>query len=240
MNYTNYIDNLYNNQNIDADNSQKNLVSRTYYENLVFYIDNLLKKNPDASLNELRNIIIKDSKVIEKIRDFCLIKKSAPGMVITIGTKNYQHEFVVGNQEEVIVYNDTLIPHTNLMNYDTIFDLASTTKLFTGVTVFKLVEMGLINLSDDVVKYVPQFTNLSGITIFDLLNFKLLGTDKRVDEAKSREEAESILFTTHPLELKYKASSYNDFSSMVLKYVIEKVSGMDYYSFLKGCVKHYD
>ncbi len=233
MDYSKYIDELYSRQNYNADVTQKDLTPRAFYENLVFSVDRVLKENPDASLDELRNIIIKDSGIEEKVRDFCLLKKNTPGMVVSLNTQNYHHDFYAGNKQEVLATDQGLVKNVEPMMKDTIFDLASTTKLFTGITVLKLVELGLINLSDEVTKYVPQFTNLKGVTIFDLLAFKPLGTEKRVDAANSKEEAESILFTAAPVERKFGTSAYNDFSSMVLKYVIEKVSGMDYYSFLK-------
>ncbi len=233
MNYSKYIDELYQRQNINADVTQQNLVPRAFYESLVLGVDKVIKENPDATLNELRECLIKESKIEEKIRDFCLIKKNAPGMVVSLGTKNYQHSFYAGNREEVIATNNGNIPNIDPMTNDTIFDLASTTKLFTGIAVLKLVEMGELNINDDVVKYAPQFENLKGITIFDLLSYKPLGTEKRVDSAKSKEEAESILFTAAPKTLNYGETSYNDFASMALKYVVEKVTSMDYYSFLK-------
>ena len=233
MTYFKYIDELYRRQNYKADVTQKNLAEYEFYEKLVLDIDKILRENPDASLDELRNLVIKKSGIIDKIRDFCLLKKCTPGMVIGVDTKFYHHEFYAGNKQEVFVTDNGLIKDVEPIVHDTIFDLASITKLFTGITVLKLVELGLINLSDEVSKYVPQFINLKGVTIFDLLSFKLLGTNKRVDAASSREEAESILFTTEPQDRKFGTSAYNDFSSMVLKYVIEKVSGMDYYTFLK-------
>ena len=236
MNYEQYINELYQRQNINASTNTQNLVPREFYESMVLGVEKVLKENPDASLSELRNILIKKSKIEEKIRDFCLIKKNAPGMVVSLSTKNYHHEFYAGNKEEVVANNGQLEPNVVPMNNDTIFDLASTTKLFTGIATLKLVEISELNINDEVTKYVPQFANLKGITIFDLLSYRLLGTDKRVDSAKSREEAESILFTAYPKELKQGESTYNDFTSMVLKYVIEKVSGMEYYSFLKSYI----
>ena len=233
MNYEKYIDELYQRQNINASFNTQNLVSKEFYKKMVLEVEKVLKENPDASLSELRNTLIKNSKIEDKIRDFCLIKKNAPGMVVSLGTKNYQHEFYAGNKEEVVSNNGRLEPSVSPINNDTIFDLASTTKLFTGIATLKLVEMGELNINDEVTKYAPQFTNLKGITIFDLLTFRLIGTDKRIDSANSREEAESILFTAYPKELKQGESTYNDFTSMVLKYVIENVSGMEYYNFLK-------
>ena len=45
--------------NLGASQCQKNLVPREYYENIVLYVDKVLKDNPDASIKELRDILIK-------------------------------------------------------------------------------------------------------------------------------------------------------------------------------------
>ena len=233
MNYSNYIDTLWARQNYNAQENQKNLVPREYYERLVSEIDNILKQNPDASLSDLRNILIKDSQIEDRIRDFCLIKKKTPGLVVSVRTNNYYHDFSAGNKQEAEYQNGKYTPSTLDMNNDDIFDLASITKLFTGISVLKLVELGLVNLNDDVTKFAPQFTNLKGITIYDLLTYKPLKTDSRVDGAKSAEEAEKILFTASPREVEPNQSIYNDFDAMTLKYVVESVTKMPYYDFLK-------
>ena len=59
------------------------------------------------------------------------------------------------------------------VNEDSIFDLASLTKLFTCIAVFQLVENGRISLSDPVTRYAPQFANLSSITVMQVLSFQI-------------------------------------------------------------------
>lgn len=229
-----YIDELYQSQNIGANENQKNLCPREFYEQLVTKVLNILKQNKDASIKELRKIIYDLSGVEQSIRNFIFERKMAPGAVITYGTKHYQETIVLGNKEEVISKTGTLQENRKPMEQDTIFDLASTTKGFTAIAILKLLEMGLIdNLQDDITKYAPQFENLKGITIYDLLTFLPLETKQRIDSAKSIDEAENMLFTATKKEISKTANPYNDIAPMVLKYVIEKAAGMDYYSFLK-------
>lgn len=222
-----YIDELYNAQNIGADSTQKNLCPKEFYENLVFNVLNTIKNNKDASITELRTLLYKQSNIENSLRNFFYKRQMAPGAVITYGTENYQENLILGNKKETIESQEP-------MEKDTIFDLASTTKGFTAIAILKLLEMGLIdNLEDEVTKYAPQFKNLKGITIYELLTFIPLKTTERIDKANTIDEAENILFKAEPNQIPQNTNPYNDIAPMVLKYIIEKAAGMDYYSFLK-------
>ena len=48
---------------------------------------------------------------------------------------------------------------------DSIFDLASLTKLFTALLVMRLREEGRLDLAKPVTAYAPQFAHLSGVTV---------------------------------------------------------------------------
>lgn len=101
-----------------------------------------------------------------------------------------------------------------------IFDLASLTKLFTGLTVMRLHEEGRMDLSKPVTAYAPQFVNLGGVTVDQVLGFEVaLTTAERVDTQKTPEEAKKQLFGIRPGEVTGRA--YSDMHAMVLKYVIE-------------------
>ena len=232
MHYNDYLNQLIENQNIGADETQKNLYTKEQYERLLKDVLEVLNKNKDADIDELRNELYKKSGIENLLKDFFFFFKMAPGAVISYGTKTFQEQLVIGNREETILDEGTFIPSQKEMNSDTIFDLASCTKLFTAITILKLVEEGKIDLSEDVTEYAPQFENLKGITIFDLLTFEPLETKTRIDKAKDKKEAEEILFTTSKKEIPYGANKYNDFAPMVLKYVIESASGMSYYKYL--------
>ena len=91
--------------------------------------------------------------------------RQLPGAVVLIG------------RGDAVVYsrvfgNRTLVPAAEPMTEDTIFDLASLTKVVaTTTSVMKLVEEGKIRLSDPVTTYIPEFARhrKSGITIRHLL-----------------------------------------------------------------------
>ena len=52
-----------------------------------------------------------------------------------------------------------------------VFDLASVTKLFTGLCAMKLKEEGLLDFSRPVFSYDPRFTRLGDTTVFQLMSF---------------------------------------------------------------------
>lgn len=189
-NYDKFVDELYRNQNIGANDTQMNLYSRKQYEDLLNDVKETLENNKDASIEELREDLFKKSQIEEALKDFVLNRKMTPGAVISYGTENFQETLVIGNRQETEKKYGVFMPSFKSMHKDTIFDLASCSKLFTALSTLKLVEMGLINLDDDITKYRPEFTELKGVTIFDLLTFEPIGTKERIDQAKSKEEAE--------------------------------------------------
>lgn len=234
MDIDKYIDILFENQNIGADKNQKNLKQREYYLKLLKNVIGVLKDNKDLSIEELRQKLYDKSKLEEFIRYFFLEKNMAPGAVITYGTKNFQERITIGNKQEVVMKNGILVPQKEEMQENTIFDLASVTKLFTAISILKLVQDGELNINDEVTKYVPEFKNLKGITILELLTFEPLVTTGKVDSTEDMSEAENILFSAKRQEdIKKGDAKYNDIAPMVLKYVIEKISGITYQEFVQ-------
>ena len=229
-----YINNLYEKQNNGAMKEQQGLYSkRDYYELLKPVVD-AVSKYKDYSLDELRNILYKQSGIEEKVYDFIHKKEMVPGMVFSYGTDNFRETIVVGNKQEVTLdEKGNLLPAVEKMTEDTIFDLASITKLFTSLSILKLVQDKVINLDDEITKYAPEFKNLDGVTIFDLISFRVpLKTNGRIDRVSSKEEAEQILLDIQVDKESKNRTPYTDMGAMVLKYVIEHASGMNYYQFV--------
>lgn len=110
-----------------------------------------------------------------------------------------------------------------LLNERSIFDLASLTKLFTALTVMRLHEEGSLDLNAPVTAYAPQFVNLAGVNISQVLGFEIaLTTSQRVDTQNTPEEAQQQLFAIQPGVVTGRA--YSDMHAMVLKHVIEGVA----------------
>lgn len=234
MDIDSYINSLYENQNIGADETQKYLYKKEDYLKLLRNVLEVLKDNKDLSIEELREKLYEKSNLEDSLKDFFINRGMAPGAVITYGTKNFQETLTIGNKQEVLMENGILVPRKEGMREDTIFDLASTTKLFTAISVLKLVQSGELNLNDQVIKYVPKFHDLEGLTILDLLTFEPLITPEKIDSTEDMKEAENILFgAKRDNTLSKGTAKYNDIAPMVLKYVIEKISGITYKDFVQ-------
>ena len=114
-----------------------------------------------------------------------------------------------------------------------LYDLASLTKLFTGMAVMRLREEGLLDLTRPVTAYVPQFTELSGITVDQVLGFEVpLLTPERVDAQKTPKDGLRQLFAIRPGDVSVRA--YSDMHAMVLRYVIEGAARQDYMDVLQS------
>ena len=70
MDYNNYINQLYENQNIGTDETQKNLYKKEEYQKLFNIVLNVLRNNKDASINELREKLYEESGINELLQNF--------------------------------------------------------------------------------------------------------------------------------------------------------------------------
>ena len=89
--------------------------------------------------------------------NFVNFTKITPGVLLDLEHIKLEILFYVGKGKECVMENGILVPKELDMEEDTIFDLASTSKLFTAVSILKIYEMGLIDVFDPVNKYVPEF-----------------------------------------------------------------------------------
>jgi len=141
---------------------------------------------------------------------------------------------LVGHNRQVIYRkaygNRALEPRREPMTLETIFDLASLTKVVATTTaVMKLVEQGKIRLNDPVAKYLPEFgqNGKEDITVRQLLtHYSGLGPDldlKTIWEGK--ETAYRMAFGEAPEAPPGSRFSYSDVNFIVLGAVVERVSG---------------
>ena len=111
---------------------------------------------------------------------------------------------------------------------DSIFDLASITKLFTGMLVLRLWDSGHLDLDAPVTAYAPQFVHLSDTRVDQILGFeRALKTEHRVDGCTSREEGLRELFAIQAVPNTGRRA-YSDMHAMVLKYILEGAAGESY------------
>ena len=160
-----------------------------------------------------------DDLVEEAIRENRL-----PGAVVLVG------------QNEQILYRKAfghraVVPNTEPMTVDTVFDLASLTKVVaTTTSIMQLVEAGRISLEDPVTRYIPQFRRhgKSQITVRHLLTHMSglrPGINPMVRWKGYRAAIEQIIDDV-PLTRPGERIVYSDLNFILLGEIVRRVSGM--------------
>jgi CubicO group peptidase (beta-lactamase class C family) len=114
------------------------------------------------------------------------------------------------------------------MRRDTIFDLASMSKLFTTLVTLEEVERGAIGLDATVASYLPGFAqNGKGtITIRQLLTHTSgLRPDLPFYNVQGRAAQEAMLFADTPQATPGTKYIYSDLNLITMQFVLEKVTG---------------
>ena len=141
---------------------------------------------------------------------------------------------VVGHDGQVIyrkAYGSrSLEPRREPMTLDTIFDLASLTKVIVTTTaVMQLVEQGKVRLNDPVAKYLPEFAQngKEDITVRQLLtHYSGLEPDLDLKTAwEGKETAYRMAFAETPQDAPGSKFAYSDINFIVLGALVERVSG---------------
>ncbi|MFR3405931.1 MAG: serine hydrolase domain-containing protein [Christensenellales bacterium] len=131
-----------------------------------------------------------------------------------------------GRAQEIDRVENGFIPAVRPLIPDTIYDLASLTKLFTAVVTLALVESGQLSLDETVGQIDPRFIHLQNVTVGDVLSFRIsLQTPGRIDTAPTREEGLKRLFGVSVCPTP-SIRVYSDMNAMVIKYVIEAKTGL--------------
>jgi CubicO group peptidase (beta-lactamase class C family) len=155
-----------------------------------------------------------------------------PGCAVLIARKGkiiYRKAFGMANLELKVA----MVP-------ENVFRIASLTKQFTAVAILQLHEKGLLNVDDDIKKYIPDFPSTEKITIANLASHT--SGIRNIYEAivpkgitqKSSTPAELVeLIKSFPSDFKPGTSyHYSNSGYMLLGYIIEKVSGKSYEQYI--------
>lgn len=229
---------LFENQNLTDNPELKNLLTKKEYLNLLSSVLEIIKEHKYASAETIKEELLKRSGLKEAINAIVYEKKLTPGLNLTFGSNEFQDEILCGNTTEFILdknaYKKSFFEKVEL---NTIYDLASTSKLFTSLAIYSLVDAGVIDLDKPVTHYCPQFKNLKSVTIYDLLKFKInIQTPLRVDSAKTFNDAEAILFSSFVPENQDIINAYSDMDAMILKYVVESASKMNFNEYVSETI----
>jgi len=128
-------------------------------------------------------------------------------------------------------------------NKNTKYRIASISKTFTAVLIFKAVEQGKLNLDETIDKYFPTIKNAHKITISNLLNHRSgihsFTDDKKkylsyYTEAKTEEEMlETISQYDSDFEPNTRAA-YSNSNYLLLSYILEKTYGKSFAQILEN------
>lgn len=150
-------------------------------------------------------------------------KEYFPGAQVAVGQKN-------GILKIESFGNRCIYPEKHPMNDDTLFDLASLTKVVATNTLFMIfMEKGLISVYDKVNYYLPEFkgNTKDDITIYNLLTHTAGFVPFELLYKLCRNYEEAIHYICS-LNLQYKPGTkciYSDFSYILLGYILEKIGG---------------
>ncbi|PYV73185.1 MAG: hypothetical protein DMG96_23830 [Acidobacteria bacterium] len=167
--------------------------------------------------------------VLDSIIQTSIQNHEIPGAVLLVG------------HDGKVVYrkafgNRSLEPTRSAMTVDTIFDIASLTKVVaTTPAVMQLVEQGKIRLNDPVVKYIPEFgqNGKGDITVRDLLtHFSGLPPDLDLSHPwTGRDVGYSMAFGSTPISPPGTRFVYSDINFIVLAALVDRVSGIPFDSY---------
>jgi uncharacterized protein YbbC (DUF1343 family)/CubicO group peptidase (beta-lactamase class C family) len=152
-----------------------------------------------------------------------IAKQQLPGAVV-----------IVGRQGKIVwrrAYgNRALQPLPEPMTIDTIFDLASLTKVTaTATSVMILVERGLVRLGDPVSRYLPEFaeSGKKNITVEQLLTHRsgLIADNDIKDYEQGPEKAIENIWRLPPLAEAGAKFIYSDVNYIVLAELVKRISG---------------
>jgi uncharacterized protein YbbC (DUF1343 family)/CubicO group peptidase (beta-lactamase class C family) len=160
---------------------------------------------------------------ISPLVDEAIARHELPGAVVLVG------------RGETIVYRGTfgqraVQPAPEAMTEDTIFDLASLTKVVaTTTSVMTLIEAGRIRLNDPVARFVPEFGRYgkAGMTILHLLTHTSgLRPDLELEvEFHGTDEAVRRAIEEVPVAPPGERFIYSDINFFLLGDIVRRVSG---------------
>lgn len=110
-------------------------------------------------------------------------------------------------------------------NPDTVFFIASITKVFVSTAIMQLQEQGKLNVHDSLSKYIPDFPNGHEITLYNLLTHTS-GIPQHSETSQKVSHAE-LIKKIEQGHLRFKPGTqwlYSDSNYSILAYIVEKVS----------------
>ncbi|HWI47135.1 MAG TPA: serine hydrolase [Rummeliibacillus sp.] len=173
----------------------------------------------EAPLNEIDQII--QNAINQKVMPGAVVSVTRKGITVKEQAYGYAYRYL----DDQFTETDQPI----LMKEDTIFDIASISKIFTSIAAMQLYEKGKFQLDDPVAKYIPEFAEngKENVTIRQLMTHTS-GFEPGIPLYKmgtSREDRLEIVLKhglTNPPGTKY---TYSDLNMITLGVLVERLTG---------------
>lgn len=142
----------------------------------------------------------------------------SPGYVVEVCCGGRCEEYAVGDRET--------IPARKACGAETLYDIASLTKVYTAVLIYMAEEEGRLRVDDFVGDVDDDFVGLGGVRVVDLLGHNQeIWTDGYLGDAKSKEEFDKILFSARVIS---NVPTYVDVHYIILSTILEKIYGVGF------------
>ena len=139
------------------------------------------------------------SSLCDNMRYLCDESRMLAGLTIAYGTQESCEFMTYGRAQETVLEHGQFRPCIRPLQEDSLYDLASLTKLFTSVMAVLLMGRGMLSADERIGSIDPRFTHLKDVTVFDVLCYRAcLQTPGRIDAAPTREEGLRRLFGVMP------------------------------------------
>lgn len=160
---------------------------------------------------------------------------------------DFSGTILVAHNDSIIekrAYGLSSIEYNAKNKIDTKFNIASITKVFTSVATLQLYERGIVELNVPIGNYLPDYPNKlvrDSVTIHQLLthtsglnNFYVVDME-RMNNLKYLKVSDFVSVFMNDTLLSKPGTKYNYSATgfVVLGLIIEKVSGQNYYDFVK-------
>jgi CubicO group peptidase (beta-lactamase class C family) len=163
--------------------------------------------------------------------------------------KHFNGSILIGKQRKIIYSNFSGyadFPNKKRLNKQSQYEIASVSKQFTAVAILMLYEKGKLNLTDSIQKFIPDFP-YRNITVHQLLCHRSGLPDyfkfaekyhKNEDYIMSNDSLLNMMriCKPDPLEVPNKKFEYSNTGYAVLASIVERVSKMPFYQFVKQSI----
>ena len=199
---------------LPEEKTRSSVTTRSELIEILSGMELLIRKNKDKTLEEIIELIVKDNIMFfEDIRS----KYGVPGYTASIKVGNNNVKLYGGN----INYLGEPMPDKAL------FDIASMTKFYTQIIAYNLMKENAFKRSSTIASLDDRFINLTDLTVDDILTFSVeFRTDGYIKNMKTIDKALDTLYKVKVV--KTGDWNYNDMGMMIMKEVMEKVSGLSY------------